>query len=60
MDYKVLIVDDEPLARRGIKARLKSFPDFTVVEDCEDGVAAISAIKGTGLTWFFLTCKCRV
>ena len=45
MDYKVLIVDDEPLARRGIKARLKSFPDFTVVEDCEDGVAAISAIK---------------
>jgi len=45
MDYKVLIVDDEPLARRGIKARLKSFPDFTVVEDCEDGVTAISAIK---------------
>jgi two-component system LytT family response regulator len=45
MNYKVLIVDDEPLARRGIRARLKSFSDFTVLEDCEDGVTAISAIK---------------
>src|SRR5262252_253360 len=45
MKYKVLIVDDEPLARRGIRARLKSFSDFTVVEECEDGVTGLSAIR---------------
>ena len=45
MTYKVLIVDDEPLARRGIHARLKSLPDFSVLEDCPDGFAGISAIE---------------
>src|SRR5690349_21270052 len=45
MKHKVVIIDDEPLARRGIRARLKSFPDFTVVEDCEDGFAGLEAIK---------------
>jgi len=45
MKYKVLIVDDEPLARRGIRARLKPFSDFVVLEDCEDGVAGIKAIR---------------
>jgi len=45
MKYKVVIVDDEPLARRGIRARLKPFSDFTVLEDCEDGVAGLAAIR---------------
>jgi len=45
MKYKALIIDDEPLARRGIRARLKSFSDFTTLEDCEDGVEGITAIR---------------
>jgi len=45
MNYKVLIVADEPLARRGVRARLKSFSDFTVLEDCEDGFAGLNAIR---------------
>src|SRR5256885_4067587 len=45
MGYKVLIVDDEPLARRGIRARLRSFRDLVVVDDCQDGLEAISSIK---------------
>lgn len=44
MKYRVLIVDDEPLARRGIRARLKPLSDFEVLGDCEDGEAALSAI----------------
>jgi len=43
--YKVLIIDDEPLARRGIRARLKRFTDFAVVGDCEDGTSGVGAIK---------------
>jgi len=45
MKYRVLIVDDEPLARRGIRARLKPLSDFVVLEDCEDGFAGLKAIK---------------
>jgi len=45
MKYKVLIVDDEPLARRGIRARLKPLADFEVLDDCEDGEAALKVIR---------------
>lgn len=44
MNIGVLIVDDEPLARRGIRARLKAFPDFTILEDCADGKSGLDAI----------------
>jgi two-component system LytT family response regulator len=45
MKYKVFIVDDEPVARRGIRVRLKSLADFVVLDDCEDGEAALNAIR---------------
>jgi two-component system, LytTR family, response regulator len=41
---RVLIVDDEPLARRGVIARLKRFKDMELVGDCEDGVSAVARI----------------
>ena len=45
MRLRVLIVDDEPLARRGIRARLRAFPDITILQDCEDGESAVEAIR---------------
>lgn len=45
MKYKVLIIDDEPLARRGIRSRVESLPDFVLLEDCQNGVAALEAIQ---------------
>ena len=45
MKYKALIVDDEPLARRGVRARLKKFSDFTILDDCEDADSALQAIQ---------------
>jgi len=44
MSLRVLIVDDEPLARRGVSARLKRFSDITIVAECADGETAIEAI----------------
>ena len=41
---RVLIVDDEPLARRGVIARLKRFEDMEIVGDCEDGASAVAKI----------------
>ena len=45
MTYKALIVDDEPLARRGVRVRLRKFSDFTILDDCQDARAAIEAIR---------------
>ena len=45
MKLRVLIVDDEPLARGGIRSRLEAFSDITILEDCEDGERAIRAIQ---------------
>ena len=44
MTIRVLVVDDEPVARRGILRLLREEPDIEVVEECGDGEAAISAI----------------
>jgi len=41
---KVLIVDDEPLARRGVALRLKHFAGVEIVGECGDGVSAASRI----------------
>jgi two-component system, LytTR family, response regulator len=41
---RVLIVDDEPPARRGVALRLRGFPDVEIVGECGDGAAALEAI----------------
>jgi two-component system LytT family response regulator len=44
MTLRVLIVDDEPLARRGLKVRLKDLPDVEVAGECANGRDAVAAI----------------
>ncbi len=39
-----IIVDDEPLARRGLELRLRAFDDFEIVGQCANGREAIEAI----------------
>ena len=41
---RVLIVDDEPLARRGVVLRLRKFKDVEIVGECEDGSTAVEKI----------------
>jgi two-component system, LytTR family, response regulator len=41
---RALIVDDEPLARRGVVLRLKRFRDVEVVGECGDGGSAVEKI----------------
>jgi two-component system, LytTR family, response regulator len=41
---RVLIVDDEPLARRGIRQLLAHEPDVEVVGECRDGREALTAL----------------
>ncbi|MBS1731217.1 MAG: LytTR family transcriptional regulator DNA-binding domain-containing protein [Bacteroidetes bacterium] len=42
---KVLIIDDEPLARNVIKEYLKPYKDLEVVGECNDGFEGIKAIQ---------------
>jgi two-component system LytT family response regulator len=44
MTLRVLIVDDEPLARRGLLVRLKDLPDVAVIGECGNGRDAVAAI----------------
>jgi two-component system LytT family response regulator len=41
---RVLIVDDEPLARQGVSLRLKTAADIEIVGECADGPTAVKAI----------------
>ncbi len=43
--FKTIIVDDEPLARKGLEIRLKDFPDFQLVAQCSNGREAIEAVR---------------
>jgi two-component system LytT family response regulator len=42
---RVLIVDDEPIARKGIRRLLDEAPDVEIVGECGDGAEAASAIR---------------
>lgn len=42
---RTLIVDDEPLARQGLRAALRAHPDIDVIGECRDGAAAVDAIR---------------
>lgn len=41
---RVIIVDDEPLAREGLRMRLAREPDIEIIGECTNGREAISAI----------------
>jgi two-component system LytT family response regulator len=54
MTIRTLIVDDEPLARRGLELRLKDAADITVVRQCANGREAIAAIAEEAPDLMFL------
>jgi two-component system LytT family response regulator len=53
-EIRTLIVDDEPLARRGIRQLLAPYPDFVVVGECRDGREALRALATTAPDLVFL------
>lgn len=43
-EWRVLIADDEPAARRGVRQLLAAFPDFSIVGECRDGAEVLAAL----------------
>jgi len=54
MSIRTIIVDDEPLARRGLELRLREAPDIEIVRQCANGREAIAAITELGPDLMFL------
>jgi two-component system LytT family response regulator len=44
MSIRAIIVDDEPLARRGLELRLQEAPDIEIARQCANGREALAAI----------------
>ena len=43
-NWKVLIADDEPAARRGVRQLLAAFPEFVVAGECRNGAEVLSSL----------------
>lgn len=53
-EWKVLIVDDEPAARRGVRQLLAAFPEFAVAGECRNGAEALAAMDASAPDVVFL------
>jgi two-component system LytT family response regulator len=53
-EIKTIIVDDEPLARRGLRQMLAPHSDFKVIAEARNGVEAISAVRSLHPDLLFL------
>ena len=52
--FKVLIADDEPTARRGVRQLLATFPEFSVLAECRNGAEVLEAIEVSSPDVIFL------
>ncbi|HEX7809132.1 MAG TPA: response regulator [Thermoanaerobaculia bacterium] len=43
-EWKVLVADDEPAARRGVRQLLAAFPEFAVIGECRNGEEVLAAL----------------
>lgn len=51
---RVILVDDEPLALRGLNLRLAAFPEIEIVGECANGREAVKEIKAVTPDLVFL------
>ncbi len=43
-EWKALVADDEPAARRGVRQLLAAFPEFAVAGECRNGAEVLAAL----------------
>ena len=44
-EWRALVADDEPAARRGVRMLLAAYPEFSVAGECRDGRQTLEAIE---------------
>lgn len=50
MTLSVVVVDDEPLIRSGLRAIINAEPDLEVVGEASDGAEVLPVVGGPGRT----------
>ena len=55
---RVLMVDDEPLARERLRTLLQDEPGFEIVGEAGDGTTGAESIMALRPTWCSSTCRC--
>src|SRR5919197_532147 len=53
-EWKALIADDEPAARRGVRQLLAAFPEFAVAAECRNGAEVLAALDACAADVVFL------
>jgi len=53
-EWKALIADDEPAARRGVRQLLAAFPEFAVAGECRNGAEVLAALDASAPDVVFL------
>ena len=53
-EWKILIADDEPAARRGVRQLLAAFPEFIVAGECRNGAEVLTALDSLAPDVVFL------
>ena len=53
-EWKALIADDEPAARRGVRQLLAAFPEFAVAAECRNGAEVLAALDACAPDVVFL------
>jgi DNA-binding NarL/FixJ family response regulator len=41
MPIRILLVDDRPIVRHGLKTLLRVYPEWEIVDEAEDGLEAV-------------------
>jgi len=54
LTLKTIIVDDEPLARKGLEVRLLAYPEIQIVAQCPNGKAAVEFLHEHPVDLMFL------
>src|SRR5262245_44808214 len=54
VEWKALIADDEPAARRGVRQLLAAFPEFAVAGECRNGAEVLAALDASAPDVVFL------
>jgi CheY-like chemotaxis protein len=58
MTIRVLVADDEPLIRAGLRMILEEVDDVDVVAEAADGEEAVELATRLARTWSSWTCAC--
>jgi two-component system LytT family response regulator len=53
-EWTVLIADDEPVARRGVRQLLAAFPQFSIVGECRNGAEVLESLENVRPDVLFL------